>query len=141
VNPPAPIVAGTAVILTGDWLHTTLQTVLIAARTRRHNGLPITSADTALAQALTAAVAANGHEDVPEPAVLQHYPQTQPTVTVEDGARQLNLSRRQTRRLAPKLGGKLIGGQWRLDQAAIDEHLRGKDNIWTATAQSATSPP
>jgi hypothetical protein len=127
-------VAGTAVILTGDWLQTTLQAVLIAARTRRHNGLPTTSADTALAEALAQAVAANGHEDVREPPVLQHYPQTQPTVTVEDGARQLGLSRRQARRLAPKLGGKLIGGQWRLDQHAIDEHLNGKDNTWRETA-------
>lgn len=120
--PPAPLVAGAAVILTGDWLHTTLQTVLIAARTRRVNGLPASTAHNALAEALTDAMAANGHSDVPETPVLQHYPQTQPTVTVEDGARQLNLSRRQTRRLAPKLGGKKTAGQWRLDQTAIDEY-------------------
>jgi hypothetical protein len=55
----------------------------------------------------------------------------EPTVTVDHASRQLGLSPRQTRRLAPKLGGKLIDGRWRLDQAAIDDHLNGKDNTWT----------
>jgi hypothetical protein len=132
VNPPGLVVAGTAVILTGDWLQTTLQAVLIAARSRKLNGLPVSAADAALAEALNHAMAAHGQTDVPEPEGLQHYPQTNPTVTIADAANQLKSSRRQTRRLAPKLGGKKIAGQWRLDQTAIDEHKEGQK--WTAAA-------
>jgi hypothetical protein len=113
-------------------LKTTRQAVLIAARTRQRNGLPVTAADTALAQALTQAMTASGQSDVREPEGLQHYPQTQPTVPVKDAARQLELSERHTRRLAPKLGAKLINGVWRLDQAAIDEHKKGRR--WKETA-------
>jgi hypothetical protein len=132
-SPSGPIVAGAAVILTGHWLKITRQAVLIAARSRNFNGLPVSVTDAALARALTQAMTAGGHSDVPETQELQHV-QIEPTVTVRDGARQLMLSERQTRRLAPKLGGKKIGNRWLLDQAAIDEHLRGKDDTWTATA-------
>jgi hypothetical protein len=133
VNPPGLVVAGAAVVLTGDWLKITRQAVLIAAYSRNHNGLPVTPTDTALAEALTQAMSANGHSDVSEPQELQHV-QIEPTVTIRDAARRLELSERQTRRLAPKLGGKLKNGVWLLDQAAIDEHLRGKDETWKEIA-------
>jgi hypothetical protein len=132
MNPPGLVVAGTAVVLTGDWLQTTLQAVLIASRSRRHNGLPNNAAHAELAGALDDAMAAHGQSDGREPEELHHYPQEQPTVTVEDAARQLGLSHRQTRRLAPRLGGKLIAGRWLLDQTAINEHKEG--NRWTETA-------
>jgi hypothetical protein len=132
MNPPGLVVAGTAVVLTGDWLQTTLQAVLIASRSRRHNGLPNNAAHAELAGALADAMAAHGQSDGREPEELHHYPQEQPTVTVEDAARQLGLSHRQTRRLAPRLGGKLIAGRWLLDQTAINEHKEG--NRWTETA-------
>jgi hypothetical protein len=125
---------GGVLVLHGPLLNRTLQLVLIAARTRRHNGLPNSSVDAALAQALTAAMAAHGQSDVPEPVALPSFPTTEPTVTVEDAAQQLGLSRRQTRRLAPNLGGRVRAGRWLLDQHAIDEHLRGRDNTWTETA-------
>jgi hypothetical protein len=125
---------GGVVVLHGPMLNHTLQLALIAARTRRYNGLPTTSADTALAQALTAAMAGQGQSDVPEPVALQSLPLTEPSVTVADAAKQLSLSRRQTRRLAPKLGGRKRAGRWLLDQHAIDEHLRGKHDTWTETA-------
>lgn len=122
---------GGVVLLHGPMLDRTLQLVLIAARTRRHNGLPTSSVDAALTKALGAAMAAHGQSDVPEPVALPSFPVTEPTVTVENAAQALGLSLRQTRRLAPKLGGKIIAGQWRLDQHAIDEHLRGRGNTWT----------
>jgi hypothetical protein len=126
------IVAGAAVIVTGHYLKTMQQALLIAARTRKLNGLPVSAADKTLAEALTCAMAAHGQTDVLEPEVLQHYPQTPPTVPLADAAKQLRLSRRHTRRLAPKLGGKKIAGVgWLLDQTAIDEHMEGK---WTAAA-------
>jgi hypothetical protein len=96
VNPPGLVVAGAAVIVTSDWLKTTQQAVLIAGRTRRVNGLPASAADAALVEALAQAMAAYGQSDVPEPPGLQHYPQTEPTVTVKDAGRQLKLSERQT---------------------------------------------
>jgi hypothetical protein len=77
-------------------------------------------------------MAANGHSDVRETPVLQHHPQTQPTVPVKDAARQLDLSERHTRRRATEFGVKRIAGQWRLDQHAIDEHLKGRQ--WTEIA-------
>jgi hypothetical protein len=132
-SPSGPIVAGAAVILTGDFLITTKQALLTANRTRRINGLPESTANHALIEALTQAMAACGQLDVPEPQGLQHV-QIEPTVTIRDAARHLQLSERQTRRLAPKLGGKLKNGMWLLDQAAIDEHLRGRDNTWRETA-------
>jgi hypothetical protein len=120
-----PIVAGAAVVLTGEWVDAALQAVLIAARSRARNGLRNSATHLALAQAFTAALSANGHTDVPEPEELQHYPQAEPTVTIEAAAQQLDLSPRQIRRLAPKLGGKKIGGIWFLDQEAINEHKGG----------------
>jgi len=43
----------------------------------------------------------------------------------------LERSRRQTRRIAAKLGGRIIAGRWMLDRTAICEHLEGR-NRWTA---------
>ena len=131
-GPDAPFVAGAAVVLTGEWLKTALQAVLIAARARTRNGLPNSAAHLALAQALTTAMSARGHSDMREPEELQDYPQQErPTVPIADAARQCRVSTRHARRLAPKLGGKKIGGQWFLDQDAIDEHKKGQR--WTET--------
>ena len=77
-------------------------------------------------------MSANGHTDVREPEEMQDYPCEQPTVTVAEAAEQLGLSERQTRRRAPQLGGRRIGGVWLLDQTAIDEHKEGQK--WTETA-------
>jgi hypothetical protein len=135
VNPvPGLTRVGGVVILHGPMLNTALQLVLIAARTRRHNGLPTSSFGAALAQTLAAAMAAAGQSDVPNLVGLSSFPLAAPTVTIEDAAHQLELSRRQTRRLAPKLGGKIIAGRWLLDQHAVDEHLRGKHETWTESA-------
>jgi hypothetical protein len=133
VQPPGLTVAGTAVVLTGEWLEAALQAVLIAARTRSRNGLSNSAAHLELAKAFTAAMSASGQKDVREPLELQHYPQQEPpTVPIADAARQCRVSTRHARRLAPKLGGKKIGGQWFLDQDAINEHKEGMR--WTATA-------
>jgi hypothetical protein len=131
-QPDGPIVAGAAVVLTGESLRAALQAVLIAKRTRKLNGHPDSTADLELAQALIAATSANGHSDVREPEELKDYPQREPpTVPIAEAARQLGLSERQARRLAPKLGGRKIGGQWFLDQNACDEHRRGQ--TWNET--------
>ena len=126
-----PIVAGTAVILTGESVEAALQAVLIAVRARTRNGLSNSATHLALAKALTTAMAANGHSDVGEPAELHHYPQAVPTVTVAEAAKQLGLCERQVCRLASKLGGRKIGGRWLLEQEAIDEHKEGQKWIET----------
>ena len=126
-QPQAPFVAGAAVVLTGEWLEAAMQAVLIAARARARNGLPNSGSHLALAQALNAAMSARGHSDG---RVIEdwedHLQQEPPTVTVAEAARQLGLSERHTRRRAPQLGGKRIGGVWLLDQDAIDEHRKGQ---------------
>jgi hypothetical protein len=72
-----------------------------------------------LASTITAAMSARGQTDVRNFQELQNYPQEQPTVTIPNAAEQLELSERQTRRLAPQLGGKKIGGQWLVSQTAL----------------------
>ncbi|KAA1243112.1 helix-turn-helix domain-containing protein [Mycobacterium simiae] len=120
------VINGCAVILSGHMLRVARDAVLIAERARRANGLPTSRAYQELAQALNAALSVTRQNDVAQSAVLQHYPQTTPTVTVEQAAAALGLSRRQTQRLAPRLGGRLIGGRWLVDEQALREHLEGK---------------
>jgi hypothetical protein len=122
-----PLVAGTAVVLTGEWVDAALQAVLIAARSRARNGLRNSATHLALAQALNAAMSARGHAAVRAIEDWEdHLQQEPPTVTVAEAARQLGLSERHTRRRAPQLGGKRIGAVWLLDQDAIDEHKKGR---------------
>jgi hypothetical protein len=132
-----PIVAGSAVILTGESVEAALQAVLIAARARTRNGLPNSAAHLELAKAFAEAMSANasarGRSVIDKAELLQAITeQERLTVTIEDAARQLALSERQVRRLAPKLNGRKINGQWLIDQDAIDEHKEGMR--WTATA-------
>jgi len=116
---------GPSVLLSGDAARIVLESMLIAAQSRRSSGLPITAAHRAIAQELAAVVSPKRQCDVaPEP-ITQHGVM-QPTVTVEDAARRLGLSRRQTQRLAPKLGGRIIAGRWLLDEHAIEEHQEGR---------------
>jgi len=122
----APLVAGTAVVLHGDTLRVALDAALIAVRARRLSGLPIDNYRQLALALHTAMMATNGHMDVPEtPTVATSIA---PTVTVEQAAEMLGLSRRQTRRLAPRLGGRIIAGRWLLDEMCIKEHLEGKTN-------------
>lgn len=121
------IVAGGVVVLTGPALRTTLSALLIAAKARSINGLPSSNALTEIAQAVADAMAATGQSDVRETEVAQHLPQQQPTMPIAEAAEKFGLSRRQTRRLAPKLGGKFIGGRWLLDEDAVREHATGRN--------------
>ena len=110
------------VIVTGLALRPALDAVLIAVRSRRLSGLPHSRIHDDLAAAfLTASTA--GRTDVPEPVALQSLT---PTVTVKEAAAQMNRSPRQVRRIASKLGGRIIVGRWLLDDTAIAEHLEGR---------------
>lgn len=136
----APFVSSGVVVLDGEWLNVARRAVLVADAARRRNGLPTSTAYLALAEAITAAMsapasktetlssalAARGQKDIDKSALLQAIPEMEPTVTIKDAARQLGCSRRQARRLAEKLGGRKVCGNWLLDQAAIDEHRKGQ---------------
>jgi hypothetical protein len=118
------LAAGPVVIVTGPAARAALDCVAIATRTRRLNGLPNSRIYGALAEALRTAVAASGQSGVRE-AVAAH-PDVMPTIPVDEAATRLGLSHRQTRRLAPRLGGRKIGGRWFFDEQAITEHMEGK---------------
>jgi len=82
---------------------------------------------------MSANASARGRSVIDKAELLQAITeQERLTVTIEDAARQLALSERQVRRLAPKLNGRKINGQWLIDQDAINEHKEGMR--WTATA-------
>lgn len=115
---------GGVVVISGTAARTLCEAVLIAERARRSSGLPVSRDYSTLAAELHAAVSASGQSDVravpdPDPDVVE------PTVPIEQAAAELGLSKRQTRRLAPVLGGRIVGGRWLLDQQAIREHIEG----------------
>lgn len=111
------------VVVTGPALRVAADAIRIAARNRRLSGLPSSRLYDQLAQAFsTAAKSATGQKDVPSTAV----PELSPTVPVSEAAKRIGLSYRQTRRLAPKLGGRIVAGRWLLDDTAITEHLEGR---------------
>lgn len=86
------------------------------------NGAPTSLAYLALAAALTQAKSVGGRSDVREDLVLQQYPQNHPDVPIGQAAQRLRLSDRQVRRLAPRLGGRKIGGRWFVDEQALDDY-------------------
>ena len=116
---------GGVVIVHGTAARTLCEAVLIAERARRSSGLPPAADYTLLVRELHAAVSAAGHSDVrSEP--TPDSGDVQPTVPIEQAAKELGKSKRQTRRLAPELGGRIINGGWLLDQQAIREHIEGQ---------------
>jgi len=122
------VVAGTAVVLTGDWLTVAAQAVAIAQRARHHNGAPPSESYRLLGDALTAAVSAAGHTDFRLTPALRQLPYEKPTVPIERVAEQLGVGLRQARRQAPKLGGQKIDGKWFCDELAVREHITEKEN-------------
>lgn len=115
---------GGVVVLSGDALRSALECAVIAIKHRALSGLPNRRYEQ-LAQELSAAMAAAGQSDVPEPEAREPVTMARPTVTITEAAARLGLSNRQTRRLAPRLGGQIIGGQWLVDEPALREHIEG----------------
>jgi hypothetical protein len=111
---------GGVLVLTGPGLRCALECVLIAIKHRRLSGLPNKRYEH-LARELHAAMTAAGQSDAPQPAVRQPVWVHQPTVPIAEAAHRLGRSDRQTRRLAPRLGGRIIGGRWFVDELALRE--------------------
>jgi hypothetical protein len=127
-TPPGLLRVGGVVVLSGPAAQAALDAVKIATRTLKANGWE-NSLYADLALALRDAVAASGQTvigetpDVP-PSVLRPMP-------IAEAAEALGKSHRQTRRLAPKLGGQRVGRSWLVDRQAVEEHLAGRQQIWT----------
>ena len=112
-----------AVLIADEDAAACLYAIESAQRTRQRNGLPPLPS---LAR-LRAALAPVGHADTPAEPVEEPE-----LVTTREAAELLHKSARTVRRLAPGLGGRLVGGRLLLDRQAITEHQQG------ATAQTGT---
>lgn len=120
------VLSGSAVILTGNWLKIVGDALVHSMRRQKSNGLPINGSHVALIRAVQKAMSASGESDVRNFSTMHDSNQQKPTVCTATAAKQLGMSERQVRRLAPRLGGQLIGKRWLLDQRAIDEHKEGR---------------
>lgn len=119
--PPIQRLAPGVLLLTGDAVDALAYVVAVAQRVRRHNGLPDSRALAALAAAATGQPDSDDpHGDDPRD------PTTTEWITTKEAAQMLECSDRQTRRLAPGLGGRLTGGRWLIDRHAVTEHLEGR---------------
>lgn len=107
-----------AVLLTGDAVAAALYAVDMAQRLRACNGYPPSRA---LAR-LRLELAAPGHPDTPAEPVGDPE-----TVTTREAAALLNVSERTARRLAPRLGGRNVGGRLLFDRRAVLDHIEGRD--------------
>ena len=116
---------GPVVVLSGDGLRAAMQCVVITIRHRALSGLPNGTYEQ-LAQELGAAMAESGQSDVRKIAVREIDVMQRPTVPIDEAATRMGLSHRQARRLAPKLGGQIVGGRWLVDELAVREHLEGQ---------------
>ncbi len=105
-----------AVLLAGDALDVAQYAVRLAQDSRRRNGLPPSTALAKLAYAL----AAPGQSDsTDEPAEQPDF------VDIGQAVQLLGVSPRTARRLARRLGGRMVGGRWLLDRQAVLEHAEG----------------
>lgn len=117
-----------AVVITGGTLAVVVRLCEAAQASRRRNGLPPAGRLADLAGACQRAMAAPGHTDVRERAGDEAGPidvELTERVTTTQAAELLAKSERQLRRLAPRLGGRKVGGTWYLDLDAIAQHLEG----------------
>lgn len=119
--------AGSAVVLTHDGLRDALACVVLAIRQRRLAGLS-TDAYEHLARELDAARSLAGQMAVHETPESHAVSVERPTVSIDEAADRMNISRRQARRLAPRLGGQIISGRWFVDEVALREHIAGKEH-------------
>lgn len=123
--PDGLLVVGGVVVLSGDALKTARACVRIAILARQRSGYT-TGTYEALAAQLGAAMSAAGQSDVRPSAVCDAAPvQLTPDMPLAEAAAELGLCDRQTRRLAPRLGGQKISGRWFFDRSAVREHIEG----------------
>ncbi len=114
------VIVEKALLLTGNDIAIVAYAVRLAQESRKRNGLPRARALDDLAAAVTALTSATGQSDMPDASGGDtDY------VDIETAAGLLGCSTRQARRLAPRLGGRLVGGRWLVDRLAVAEHIEG----------------
>ncbi|WP_193043166.1 hypothetical protein [Mycolicibacterium baixiangningiae] len=117
---------GGVVVLSGQALRAARDCALIAVKHRKMSGVPYQAYE-ALACELNETMAAAGQSVNGSPAVRKAAGvDEQPTVPIAEAAARLRISVRQARRVAPKLGGRMIAGRWFVDELALRQHLEGK---------------
>lgn len=117
---PVQRLAPDVYLLQGDAVAALRFAVRAAVAGRHRNGLRVPP-DLA---ALAAAVSGAGRSDAIPDAVPND--EERQWITTKEAAQMLECSDRQTRRLAPGLGGRLTGGRWLIDRHAVTEHLEGR---------------
>lgn len=104
-----------SVLLTGEAVDALRYAVEKAQAWRRWQGL----SRSARLDVLAAVTVAGQADTAEEPVVEADY------MTTEEAATVLGVSCRTARRLAPGLGGRVVGGRWFLDRLAVAEHKEG----------------
>lgn len=118
MTPPITVLPG-ALLLTGPALDALDYCLGVARAARRRNGMPESNG----LHALTRALADAGQRDSSTTEPVDTEPIEH--VTVTEAAQMLGCSTRTARRLAPRLGGRLLAGRWVLDHRAVTEHQEG----------------
>ena len=109
-----------AVLIAGDDRRLLAVCVARAQHHRSYAGKPPSARlDTILSALAGSGHADSSHDDVAETGTTTEF------LDVAAAARLLNCSTRTARRLAPKLGGRQVGGRWLIDRLAVEEHLAG----------------
>lgn len=116
---------GGIVVLSGPALKEARDSAVIAAKHRQRSGIPYQNY-VVLACEFGEAMAAAGQSDVRSPAINKAVAVEQPTLPLREAAARLGISLRQARRRAPGLGGQVIAGRWFIDEAALNEHIKGR---------------
>lgn len=116
---------GPVVIVSGPALERARNAAIIAANSRRDNGVPY-DVYAAMAGIFSAAMSADAHADVRSPAVSDAVDVEQPTVPSEEVAERLGCTPRHARRIAQRLGGRKIRGRWYVTSTALAEHIEGR---------------
>lgn len=117
-----------AVVLSGPALADTYYLICAGIRYTRRNGYT-PDRFRALQNTLGAAAAAahTGHRDDAPTPTPAHSPQ-EDLIGAQEAAHMLGLSKRQVQRIARSLDGRLAGGRWVFDRAAVAAyHAHRKD--------------
>lgn len=120
------VLSGSAVVLRGESLALVLDAVLRIANAKHRSGLPIGRYRDLAAALVAARGHESGHADMVSGPVF--HAGEEPRIPLAEAAAALGKSTRQTRRLAPKLGGRLIGNRWYVSETALREHIEGKSH-------------
>jgi hypothetical protein len=131
---PQPVglaAVGNCIVIAGDWLPVLARALQAAQERRRLNGLPPGRAYRQLALVIEAASAAPGQTD--QVKQVAAHADCEPTLSVQEVSDLLGYSARHVRRMAPRLGGRRLGGRWKIDECSVREHIEGRARLPSIT--------